>query len=112
MGGHVLQRLDHEVQRLAAGQAVDAGLAEFLLFVAAHRRDEGLRQDAGVLDQVGDIEDQPAAPGLAVQYGKAVGNAQHPGGAGGQPVGQVVAVIEEAVAGSPPMPRLARVNSP
>ena len=67
--------------------------------MAFHGRHKRLRQDDGIFDQVGHVKHQPAPAGFAVQHGQPVGQAQHPGGGGGQAVGQVVAVIQKLVGG-------------
>ena len=72
-------------------------LAEFLFagfFLGANK---GPGQDDGVLDQVGDIKHQGAAPGFAVHDGKTVRYAQHPECGGRQAVSQIVAVVQKAV---------------
>jgi hypothetical protein len=52
--------------------------------IAAHRRNEGLREDERILDQVGNVEYQATAARLAVQDRQTVRQAEHPGGSRAQ----------------------------
>ena len=47
-------------------EPVDTGLAKRLLLIAVDRRNKSLGQDHGILDQIGDIKNQPAAACLAM----------------------------------------------
>ena len=72
MHGDVLERVDHEIQRLAARKCLDARTPEFGFFVPGHGRYECLRQNHCVFDQIGNIENKSASSSFAVQHGQAM----------------------------------------
>lgn len=75
-GGHysdILDSVNHEVQGLGAGQDLYALPPELLFVIAPHGRYERLGQDAGVLDQIRNVEHEAATPGLAMQHSQPMG---------------------------------------
>ena len=86
------------VEHFFALACFNEGVAEVAAGSAAGGAGEGKGHDDGVFDQVGDVKDEGAAPGFAVQQGQGEADAKSAERDAGVAVGDVVAVVEKAVA--------------
>jgi len=78
-------------------EALDTGLTELLFILPGHCRNEGLREDQSVLHQVGDIKNQPPAPGFSVQYRETMRQTKDPGRSGRQSVSEIIPVVKISI---------------
>jgi len=75
--GGPFHRIKHKIQRLVFGEVLQTLLAKLLLGRALFGADKCPRQNQCILDQIGHIKDQRAAPCFAMKDREAMRNTQH-----------------------------------
>ena len=74
----LFDRIEHEIECAVVGEFLQTKFAKRLIRFSFRCADEGEGQNNGVLDEIGDVEHQRAAPRFPVHDGEAVGDPQPP----------------------------------